>query len=225
MNLALPTLAALAPPDVEITVVDEAVEPVSFDGDWDLVGITGYLTQMRRMVEIADEFRRRGRLVAIGGPYATPVARRRAAPRRHSVRGEAERTWPAFLDDFLHGRWRAEYVSHETVDVQLVAAPRVDVLQPLAYEQGVVQTSRGCPFECEFCDVIVYLGRKQRHKRPDQVVAELDQLYAPATARSCSRTTTSPPTARAPQRSWPPYATGTSPSRGPSRCSPSCRST
>jgi radical SAM superfamily enzyme YgiQ (UPF0313 family) len=177
MNLALPTLAALAPPDVEITAVDEAVEPVRFDGDWDLVGITGYLTQMRRMVEIADEFRRRGRLVAIGGPYATLSPH---VVRPHAdilFRGEAERTWPAFLDDFLQDRWRAEYVSHETVDVQLSPLPRVDVLRPLAYEQGVVQTSRGCPFECEFCDVIVYLGRKQRHKRPDQVVAELDQLY------------------------------------------------
>src|SRR5690349_9725921 len=75
MNLALPTLAALAHArvgaQVEIALVDEAVEPVDFDGRWDLVGITGYLTQMRRMCEIADEFRRRGQLVAIGGPYAT----------------------------------------------------------------------------------------------------------------------------------------------------------
>ena len=71
MNIAPPTLAALAPPEVDITIVDEAVEPVSFEGDWDLVGVTGYLTQMRRMCEIAGEFRRRGRLVAIGGPYAS----------------------------------------------------------------------------------------------------------------------------------------------------------
>ena len=88
-------------PTCEVTVVDEAVEPVTFEGDWDLVGVTGYLTQMRRMCEIADEFRRRGRLVAIGGPYAS------LSP--HVVRphadilfiGEAEATWPAFLDDFL----------------------------------------------------------------------------------------------------------------------------
>src|SRR3979411_3412046 len=72
MNIAPPTLAALAPPEVDITIVDEAVETTSFDGEWDLVGVTGYLTQMRRMCEIADEFRRRGRLVAIGGPDASP---------------------------------------------------------------------------------------------------------------------------------------------------------
>src|SRR4051794_18380329 len=100
MNLALPTLAALAPPEVEITVVDEAVEPIQprqFDTQWDLVGITGYLTQMRRMCEIADEFRRRGQLVAIGGPYATLSPH---VVRPHAdilFRGEAEHTWPTFL--------------------------------------------------------------------------------------------------------------------------------
>jgi radical SAM superfamily enzyme YgiQ (UPF0313 family) len=178
MNVAPPTLAAIAPPDVEVTVVDEAVEPVTFDGDWDLVGVTGYLTQMRRMCEIADEFRRRGRLVAIGGPYAS------LSP--HVVRphadilfiGEAEATWPAFLEDFLSGHWQPEYRSTELVDLQTSPAPSLDTLKPNAYELGVVQTSRGCPFECEFCDVIVYLGRKQRHKSPPRVVEEIERLYA-----------------------------------------------
>ena len=178
MNIALPTLAALAPPGVEITIVDESITPVSYEGDWDLVGITGYLTQMRRMCEIADEFRARGRLVAIGGPYAS------LSP--HVVRphadilfvGEAERTWPAFLHDFLRGAWAAEYRSTELVDLQTSPVPAIDKLTPGGYELGVVQTSRGCPFECEFCDVIVYLGRKQRHKSPSRVVDELEQLYA-----------------------------------------------
>jgi radical SAM superfamily enzyme YgiQ (UPF0313 family) len=178
MNIALPTLAALSPPEVDISIVDEAVEPVEFDGDWDLVGVTGYLTQMRRMCEIADEFRRRGRLVAIGGPYAS------LSP--HVVRphadilfiGEAEATWPAFLSDFLEGTWREEYRSTEVVDLQTSPIPTISKLRPSGYELGVVQTSRGCPFECEFCDVIVYLGRKQRHKSPSRVIHELEQLYA-----------------------------------------------
>ena len=93
MNIALPTLAALTPPDVEVTIVDEAVEPVDFlSGPWDVVGITGYLTQKRRMCEIADEFRRRGQLVAIGGPYASLSP---DVVRPHAdilFRGEAEHT-------------------------------------------------------------------------------------------------------------------------------------
>src|SRR3981081_3756365 len=123
MNIAPPTLAALAPPEVDITIVDEAVEPVSFEGDWDLVGVTASLTHVRSTREIADEFRRRGRLVAIGGPYAS------LSP--HVVRphadilfiGEAEATWPAFLDDFLSGHWHAEYRSTELVDVQTSPVP------------------------------------------------------------------------------------------------------
>jgi radical SAM superfamily enzyme YgiQ (UPF0313 family) len=178
MNIALPTLAALSPPEVDITIIDEAVEPVDFDGEWDLVGVTGYLTQMRRMCEIADEFRRRGRLVAIGGPYAS------LSP--HVVRphadilfiGEAEATWPAFVSDFLSGTWREEYRSTDLVDLQTSPIPSISKLRPGGYELGVVQTSRGCPFECEFCDVIVYLGRKQRHKSPSRVIDELEQLYA-----------------------------------------------
>ena len=177
MNIALPTLAALAPPGVEVTVVDEAVEAVPFDGPWDLVGITGYLTQMRRMCEIADAFRRRGRLVAIGGPYASLSPH---VVRPHAdvlFRGEAERTWPLFLEDFLSGHWQTEYASAELVDLHTSPLPDLRTLRPHAYELGVVQTSRGCPFECEFCDVIVYLGRRQRHKTPARVVDELEQLY------------------------------------------------
>ena len=69
-NLALPTLASLIPNDVEVTIVDETVEPLDFTQEWDLVGITGYITDQTRMFQIADEFRRRGQLVAIGGPFA-----------------------------------------------------------------------------------------------------------------------------------------------------------
>ena len=177
MNIALPTLAALAPPEVDVTIVDEAVERVDFDGRWDLVGITGYLTQMRRMCEIADEFRRRGQLVAIGGPYASLSPH---VVRPHAdilFRGEAEHTWPTFLDDFLRGHWQTEYASHEPVDLACSPMPDLRRVRAGAYELGVVQTSRGCPFECEFCDVIVYLGRRQRHKRPDRVLGELEQLY------------------------------------------------
>jgi radical SAM superfamily enzyme YgiQ (UPF0313 family) len=177
MNIALPTLAALSPPEVEVTVIDEAVEPVDLDGQWDLVGITGYLTQMRRMCEIADEFRRRDRLVAIGGPYASLSP---DVVRPHAdilVRGEAEYLWAQFLEDFLRGHWQTEYASQRIVDLADSPVPAIGTLRPGAYELGVVQTSRGCPFECEFCDVIVYLGRRQRHKTPDRVVEELERLY------------------------------------------------
>ena len=177
-NLALPTLAALAPEDVEVTLVDENVEPVNYDQHWDIVGITGYISHKKRMIEIADEFRCRGQLVVIGGPYASLSP---GTVRPHAdvlFMGEAEETWPEFLADFRKGEWKDEYRADDKIDIRSSPVPAMKKLDNDAYMMGVVQTSRGCPFECEFCDVIIYLGRKQRHKAPERVVDELEQLYS-----------------------------------------------
>jgi radical SAM superfamily enzyme YgiQ (UPF0313 family) len=176
-NLALPTLAALTPDDVDITIVDEQVTPIDFTQRWDLVGITGYTTHQRRMLEIADEFRRRGQLVAIGGPYAS-LSPDHVRPHTDILFiGEAEETWPQFLHEFRAGRWQTEYRAISTIDLRGSPLPDIQKLPLDAYLAGVVQTSRGCPFECEFCDVIIYLGRRQRHKSADRVIQELEQWY------------------------------------------------
>src|SRR5688500_18927676 len=103
MNLALPTLAALTPDDVEVQIVDEGVEQLDLDTPCDVVGITGYVTQRARMIELAGEFRQRGVLVAIGGPYASLSPQ---VLRPHAdvlFRGEAEETWPRFVEDLRAG--------------------------------------------------------------------------------------------------------------------------
>ncbi|HEX5159837.1 MAG TPA: radical SAM protein [Ktedonobacterales bacterium] len=176
-NLALPTLAALAPDDVEITIVDEQVTPIDFTQHWDLVGITGYTTHQRRMLDIADEFRRRGQLVAIGGPYAS-LSPGHVRPHTDILFvGEAEETWPQFLREFRAGYWQPEYRAVSAIDLRFSPVPDIQKLPLDAYLAGVVQTSRGCPFECDFCDVIIYLGRKQRHKSAERVIQELEQWY------------------------------------------------
>ena len=175
-NLAVPTLAALTPSPIQVHCVDDTCEPIDYETDWDLVGITGYITQRLRMFEIADEFRRRGVPVAIGGPYASLSS---FTVRPHAdilFMGEAELTWPQFLSDFMAGAWKSEYRQAEPIDIRATPEPDLRMLKP-SYWIGVVQTSRGCPFECEFCDVIVYLGRKQRHKEPARVVSEIQQFY------------------------------------------------
>ena len=176
-NLSLPTLAALTPETFDDPLADENVTPVDLDEPWDLVGITGYVTQQERMIQLADELRSRGRLVVIGGPFATLSS---STLRHHAdvlVLGEAEDTWPRLLDDYRAGTLRATYEATTSPDITRSPAPRVDLLPRGAYGLGVLQTSRGCPYACEFCDVIVYLGRRQRHKEPDQLVRELDALY------------------------------------------------
>ena len=98
-NLALPTLAALTPSHVNLTLLDENVEPLDWclEERWDAVSITGYITQAPRMIELAAEFRRRGNLIVMGGPFATLSS---STVRPHAdvlFVGEAELTWPAFL--------------------------------------------------------------------------------------------------------------------------------
>jgi len=183
-SLALTTLAALTPDpeslraNVEFTIVDEVDKPVDVDADCDIVGFTGYVNQISRMHELAAIFKAKGRLVIIGGPHPS------LAPHRYRdycdvlFTGEAEETWPRFLHDYVAGDFEDEYQAAPQVDITTSPVPRYDLIDPDRYWVGSVQTSRGCPFECEFCDVIVYLGRRQRHKTGEQLSNELDALYA-----------------------------------------------
>jgi radical SAM superfamily enzyme YgiQ (UPF0313 family) len=178
-NVALPTLTALAPDWVDVTMVDDHIDAIDpyLEQRWDVVGITGYITHRARMFELAHAFRGRGQLVAIGGPYATLSS---STVRPHAdilFIGEAEQTWPEFLADLRAGSWKTEYRAGDAVDLGTSPLPAMRGLRNDAYLLGVVQTSRGCPFECEFCDVIVYLGRRQRYKAPERIVEELEQLY------------------------------------------------
>jgi radical SAM superfamily enzyme YgiQ (UPF0313 family) len=176
-DLTMPTVAAMVPPDWNITLCDERLEPVDLDTPAEVIGITGKSSQQMRAIELAKEFRRRGKIVLIGGPYASlnPDEMREHAD--IFVRGEIEEIATKLFADIEAGNWQREYEGGKP-DLAKSPIPRWDLTKRGVALLGQVQTSRGCPFECEFCDVIQYLGRKQRWKEPDQVVAELEVLYA-----------------------------------------------
>ncbi|MGA2213470.1 MAG: radical SAM protein [Bryobacteraceae bacterium] len=175
-DAAVATVAALAPPDFAVTLCDEGISPVDFDTTADFVGITGKISQERRMIELAREFRRRGKIVIFGGPYASLSPGRLRGECDILVQGELENIADELFSDLRSGAWQREYIGDKP-DLRESPIPRWDLYPNHRALSGTLQTSRGCPFECEFCDVIQYLGRKQRHKSPAQVLAELDELY------------------------------------------------
>ena len=178
-DLVVPTLAAMLPSDFEVRLCDEHLEPVDFGAQVDYVGITGKVSQWGRMKAIAREFRRRGVIVIIGGPHASLSPE---TVRPHCdvlVRDEIEEIAEELWSDLRSGRFKEEYVGGRP-DLSTSPVPRWDLYAK--YNNRVltatVQTARGCPFECEFCDVIQYVGRKQRHKPIASLMAELDAVYA-----------------------------------------------
>ncbi len=175
-DLATTTVAALAPSDFKISLCDEHLLPVDFDCSADYIGLTGKSSQTGRMLALARAFRERGKIVIIGGPFASLSPKTVRPYCDILVRGEIEDIAPQLFADLRTGQWQVEYIGGQP-DLRSSPIPRWD-LYPNDYAvTGCVQTSRGCPFECEFCDVIQYAGRKQRHKAVDQILAELDVLY------------------------------------------------
>ena len=177
---ALPLLAALTPQQHRVTIVDENVEPIDFDrcARADIVGVTGMVVQRQRMREILAELRARGAFTAVGGPWVTVQEDYFKGLADVVFIGEAEESWPQFLADWGRGCAAARYEQADKTDLSRVPAPRLDLLKTKHYAFGSVQFSRGCPFLCEFCDIIVVFGRKPRLKTPEQVIAELENLRA-----------------------------------------------
>jgi len=177
-NLSLPTVAGLTPREHEIVLCDENVEPIDFDTDADVIGLTGYVVHTRRIFELAAEFRRRGKFVVAGGPFASLCPELLRDKVDVVFVDEAEYTWPQFLKDYEAGAWQPEYRQHEKPSMHDSPLPRFDLLKIDRYRTMTIQFARGCPFNCEFCDIIVMYGRKPRTKTVAQVMAEVTEIRA-----------------------------------------------
>jgi radical SAM superfamily enzyme YgiQ (UPF0313 family) len=176
-NLSMPTVAGMTPREHDVVLCDENVEEIDFDVEADIVGVTGYIVHRERMFEIIHEFRRRGRFVAVGGPYASLCPEELRGRCDALFVEEAEETWPVFLADFEAGRVESEYQAEEKPDMSLAPMPRFDLLQVDRYHALTIQFARGCPFNCEFCDIIVVYGRRPRAKSVEQMMAEICECH------------------------------------------------
>lgn len=174
----LALLAALTPEEHTVELCDENVEPLDFDrlAKADLVGITAMHCQGKRAREILTELKKRGVKCVVGGPLVTVEEGYFEGLADHIFIGEAEVTWPQFLTEWQQGLPQYRYEQLEKTDMTTVPVPRLDLLKLKHYMFGSMQISRGCPFQCEFCDIIVTFGRRPRLKNSDQVIAELNEF-------------------------------------------------
>ena len=176
----LALLAALVPDHHKVTLIDENVEDIDFDAlaDADLVCVTGMSIQGRRLIEIVEEVKARGVMTVVGGPMATVEPEVLEGLADVVFVGEADETWPQFLREWEEGRHKSRYEQPEKTEVTRLPLPRIDLLKIDRYMFGSLQISRGCPFTCEFCDIIVTFGRRPRLKTSEQVLAELEAFQS-----------------------------------------------
>lgn len=174
--LGLATLAALCPEDWEVEIIDENIESIPLAPRADLIGICGMGVQFERQKELLTFYRKRGYFVVAGGSYASLCPELYESLADTVVAGEAEYIWKEFCRDFPAGKAKKLYQETGEVDLTDSPAPRFDLLDLPKYRSVSMQFSRGCPFRCEFCDIIVMFGRKPRTKSLEQVGKELDLL-------------------------------------------------
>lgn len=176
-RLTLTTLAALTPPGVEVQITDENIEPIDFEEDVDLVGITGMLMHAPRVYEIARKFRERGIPVVLGGPHASSLPCEAKEHVDAVVIGEAEKVWAGLIEDFKKGRLQPFYRAESFCSMEKLPFPRLELLRKEAYMTiNCVQTSRGCPHQCDFCHVTHFFGKTYRCRPVDEVIEEVKRL-------------------------------------------------
>ena len=176
--LGLLTVAAMFPPQYELRVVDMNVtELEDSDLDWaDMVFTSTMIVQRESLCTVIERCNRAGVPVVAGGPYPT-ACHEEIAGVDHFVLDEAEETFARFLQDLDAGRAKPIYREPRKPDVTRTPIPRFDLVELKDYHAMCVQFSRGCPFDCEFCDITKLYGRVPRTKSPEQMVEEFEALY------------------------------------------------
>jgi radical SAM superfamily enzyme YgiQ (UPF0313 family) len=178
--LGIITVAALLPKEWEIRFCDRNVN-LETDADWqwcDIVILSAMLVQKSDFHALIQKAVKLGKKVAVGGPYPTSVPQDALESGAHYlILDEGEMTIPQFIEALDQAQEQGIFRSPEKPDVTQSPMPRFDLLQRDAYFMMAIQFSRGCPFNCEFCDIISLYGRKPRTKEPSQAIAELQKLY------------------------------------------------
>ena len=177
--LGLLTVAALLPKEWEKKVLDLNIQDLSEEYlNWaDFIFISAMIIQKESVREIIDLAKKLGKKIVAGGPLFTTGFEDFLEDIDHFVLGEAEVSLPLFLEDFKKGALKKIYKTEQWPDIRKTPAPLWELIDIKKYASMCVQYSRGCPFNCEFCDIVLLNGRMARTKDKEQILKELDALY------------------------------------------------
>jgi radical SAM superfamily enzyme YgiQ (UPF0313 family) len=180
MYLGLPYVAAMTPPEHQVRIIDDRHQKIDFDTDADLIGIS-FLTPMApRAYEIADEFRRRGKTVVMGGIHASAAPDEALEHCDAVVVGEADGTWHRLLRDVDRRALQPIYRNADWPLLEGLPIPRRDLMVASRYlPLKTIETTRGCPHNCDFCGVSEYFGKTYRTRPIAEIEAELRQMFVP----------------------------------------------
>lgn len=176
--LGLLTIASMLPPDWQKKLADENVTPISDEQlEWaDMIFVSAMIVQKASAQKIIARCKALGKIIVAGGPLFS--SQQDKFPEvNHLVLGEAEITLPMFLADLAKGSAQHSYISDKRPDITLTPIPMWPLIKFNDYATLLVQYSRGCPFNCEFCDITVMNGRIPRVKTPQQMIEEFQTLY------------------------------------------------
>jgi len=176
-KLSLPAIAAYTPEHWKVEIQDEAVREIDLDYAADMVGISVMTCYAPRAYQLADEFRKRGVPVVLGGVHPTYCPDEALQHCDAIVTGEAEESWPRLMDDFEAGRMQRHYKMEQFPPLDHYKPPRVELLSEDAYmTRQCTFTTRGCHFDCEFCSVSPFNGKSTRRRPVAEVVAEIQRV-------------------------------------------------
>jgi len=174
VRLNLPTIAALTPKEWDVEILDARVKPVDYNANIDIVGITGFTSEVPGAYEIADNFRKKGVTVVMGGVHVSAMPDEALQHANAVVIGEAELVWHKLLDDFKKGELKPRYKADRLCDMKNMAIPRRELLDRKMYSgYYTLQATRGCPFNCDYCAVTAFFGNEFRIRQVDEVIEEI----------------------------------------------------
>lgn len=173
--ITLPHIAAITPREHDVKIINENYEDINFDENADLIGITCYTMTAPRVYEIADEFRKRGKTVILGGYHPTAMPGEAKQHADSIIMGMAEANWPRAIKDFENGKLKPIYERDHNFDISNVPPLRRDLIKSNPF-LGAIQTTRGCTNKCEFCAISSFCGSIVKQRPIKDVVEEIKNM-------------------------------------------------